>query len=168
MEPPRRPAQDPTTQPTTVRIDQDNTKNIPTGGAAAPSVDDDDKPATKPKKRARKGEDEDADGARDAEDDGYAEGLRPAPASPTRLAFADSTGETIEIASMGRRKRWRLAAGLGGGFVRSGGEAVSLLTGGARLEFGIGRRTLAGVDSAVSSAASGHASPAAAARLRLS
>jgi hypothetical protein len=60
---------------------------------------------------------------------------------------ASMDSEVVEtMSSSGHRKRWRLVFGAGGGVVRSAGEATSLLTASTRLEFAVGRRTLAGID----------------------
>ncbi len=149
-EPAKTPAPDAGTQPQGVAIDRDYTKNIPrpapgSTGSAAPDANDEANKRKRPNKA-----DEDSEGVRDGEDDDYAQGsVSPTPAAPKTFALVDVGAEAIEISSMGRRKRWRLVGSVGGGFVRSGGDAASLLTAGARLEFGIGRRTLAGVDSSL-------------------
>lgn len=140
----------PDAAPTQTTIEQDYTKNLPrpaAGGAAAPDKGDDesDKP-TKKRKKAASREDEDEESLdRNAADD---DAINPAPKS---LSYADVMGsESIEtISSTGARKRWRIAGAVGGGFVRFAGESTSLLTVGARLEFRVGRRALAGVDSSL-------------------
>ena len=135
--PPVAPAQN-------TKLDEDYTKNIPTGGAPAPA----DEAADKPSKKRKPARDDDAEEQLDAA--GAEDGLRSAPTSISALDFAGSDGEAIEtVSASGRRKRWRIAAGIGGGLVRSGGDSSSLLTAGARLELRVGRRALAGVDSAL-------------------
>jgi hypothetical protein len=124
-----------------IQLDEDKLKNVPTAGApAAPdAADTEDSP-----KKARRFEADDGDGAHDSDE---AESLRP---SPTSVALGMDVGSAeIMRASDGRTRRFRIATSLGGGFTRSGGESVSLLTGGARLELGVGRRLLAGVDTSL-------------------
>ena len=132
------PAQSPTPNVADVAgvsIDRDSSKTIP---KPAPTDDADDRSKRKQQLEER--------GKADADEAG-AEAIHPA--SPER-AFTASMGEAVmTISSDGRRKRWRIAASIGGGFVRADGDAVSLLTAGARLEFRVGRRTLAGLDSSL-------------------
>jgi Ca-activated chloride channel family protein len=63
----------------------------------------------------------------------------------------DSTeGEMVTISSSApRRGRWRVAAGVGGGLLRAGGETTSVLSIGTRVEIGLGGRAMAGLDGAL-------------------
>jgi hypothetical protein len=125
--PPPRPA-----DPTTV-----------TGGVAptAPAPDSEDAP-----KKAKKGRyDEDSrDKGGDDEERDFAQKVSP------RVSATGSydSGEVMTIGQAGRRK-WRLAASFAGGFARSGGESVSLLSTGARLEFTVAPRVLTGIDASL-------------------
>ena len=127
------------------KLDADYAKNTPVTNAPMPAPDDgDDKPSKTRKKPAR--DDSEESKTADVEEDGVR-------AQPRSLSLRDTGGADLEsvvtASSNGRRKRWRIAGSLGGGLVRSGGEVTSLLTAGARLELRVGRRTLAGFDSAL-------------------
>jgi Ca-activated chloride channel family protein len=131
-------------RPQTGRVDDPRPAAPEPTGAGTDSNDD------KPKKRKSVSDDEDASSARD--DDGDGEAMRPYAESPSPKSVAlgatmgADVSELMSERSGVRRRRWRIAASAAGGFVRSGGESVSLLTGGARLELGVGRRLLAGVE----------------------
>lgn len=134
---------------------EDRVKNLPRpepapAGVASPDVaiDKNDDPR---KKKARKSADtdDDDDAGGESADEGDRERSMDAPAPAVALGRDYDTVEIMGESSSGRARRLRIAASLGGGFTRAGGESVSLLTGGARLELGIGRRLLAGVDTSL-------------------
>ncbi|HEU0031325.1 MAG TPA: VIT and VWA domain-containing protein [Kofleriaceae bacterium] len=82
------------------------------------------------------------------DEDGEAEEAKLAPRTfATALgAQEDSMGEAIEIRSRRLIDRWRISPSVGGGLLRSQGDSSSLLSVGARLEYGLTRRNLVGVD----------------------
>ncbi|MBA2538257.1 MAG: hypothetical protein H0V17_01370, partial [Deltaproteobacteria bacterium] len=151
--PPKKPAD---AKPQTVRVDDTYQRNVPRpartaepppppspapSGAVSPDVGDD---GSLKKRKYAYDREEDADAQADED------GERPQADSP-RVALGSSAVDVMETlsASSGVRRRWRISASAAGGFVRSSGESVSLLTGGARLEFGVGRRLLAGIDTSL-------------------
>jgi len=136
--PPKRPVS-PASPTGGITIDSDTTQNIPRP-ERGPAGDDDGEESNTRRGKAKKAADEaDVATALDAAA-GADEDAQPAPRA--------MSGETLAMVARdgGIRRRWRLAGSLGGGVVRARGEAASLLTGGARLEFAVGRRTLAGLD----------------------
>jgi hypothetical protein len=130
------PAPPPPVSPTTPYV----------GGADKGDADEQSKKTAK-KKRAD--EDDAADGEGASERTFELDARAPAPArSIAATGTIDVLGEAIEVT--GSRKRWRLATSFAGGFARSGGESVSLLSAGARLELAIAPRVMSGFDASLS------------------
>jgi Ca-activated chloride channel homolog len=118
--------------------------SIDTTGRAGDGDDRDDTKAAKRKKYA----DEEADVATKSDDDndGAEDARHPSPAPLTARLESGADAELMGMSSSGGRKRWRLATSISGGLVRAGGESVSLLTAGARLELALAPRLLGGLE----------------------